>query len=226
MKTKISMLIAATVMLVSCDIDKQPLSQLSPDNFFSNETELQAFSNQFYTIFPSTSVYEEESDMLIKDGLTNEMESARPVPSSGGGWAFTDLRNYNTLIELSVNCKDEAVRTKYVALARFFRAYYYFEKVKRFGDYPYYDKQLGSNDPDLYKPRDSRELVMTKIIEDLDFAIANLTDQRDLYRVTRWTALALKSRACLFEGTFRKYHAGKNTLATLPSDANGYEYYL
>ena len=59
MKTKISMLIAATVMLVSCDIDKQPLSQLSPDNFFSNETELQAFSNQFYTIFPSTSVYEE-----------------------------------------------------------------------------------------------------------------------------------------------------------------------
>ena len=71
MKTKISMLIAATVMLVSCDIDKQPLSQLSPDNFFSNETELQAFSNQFYTIFPSTSVYEEESDMLIKDGLTN-----------------------------------------------------------------------------------------------------------------------------------------------------------
>ena len=30
MKTKISMLIAATVMLVSCDIDKQPLSQLSP----------------------------------------------------------------------------------------------------------------------------------------------------------------------------------------------------
>src|SRR5690606_2292145 len=24
--------------------------------------------------------------------------------------------------------------------------------------------------------------------------------------VTRWTALALKSRMCLFEGTFRKYH--------------------
>ena len=226
MRTKISMLIAATVLLVSCDLDKQPLAQLSPDSFFSNETELQAFSNQFYTIFPSTSVYEEESDMLIKDGLTDEMESARPVPSSGGGWSFTDLRNYNTLIEFSVNCDDDAIRTKYVALARFFRAYYYFEKVKRFGDYPFYDKQLGSDDPDLYKPRDSRELVMTKVIEDLDFAIANLSDRHDLYRVTKWTALALKSRACLFEGTFRKYHAGKNTLENLPSDANSYEHYL
>ena len=105
------MLIAATVLLVSCDLDKQPLAQLSPDSFFSNETELQAFSNQFYTIFPSTSVYEEESDMLIKDGLTDEMESARPVPSSGGGWSFTDLRNYNTLIEFSVNshlCSSDA----------------------------------------------------------------------------------------------------------------------
>lgn len=47
---------------------------------------------------------------------------------------------------------------------------------------------------------------MQKVIGDLDFAIANLPAERQVYRVTRWTALALKSRACLFEGTFRKYH--------------------
>lgn len=226
MKNKITLLLTLSVFIASCDLDKKPLSQLSPDSFFSNETELQAFSNQFYTIFPSTSVYEEESDMVIKDGLTDEMESARVVPGSGGGWTFTALRNFNTLIEYSVNCADEDVRREYVALARFFRAYFYFEKVKRFGDVPYYDKQLGSDDPDLYKPRDSRELVMTKVIEDLDFAIANLTDKHDTYRVTKWTALALKSRACLFEGTFRKYHAGENVLATLPEDAQPYTYYL
>src|SRR5690606_31881723 len=28
----------------------------------------------------------------------------------------------------------------------------------------------------------------------------------DVYRINKWTALALKSRAALFEGTFRKYH--------------------
>ena len=47
---------------------------------------------------------------------------------------------------------------------------------------------------------------MQRMIEDIDFAIRYLPAERDLYRVTKWTALALKSRFCLFEGTFRKYH--------------------
>ena len=179
MKTKISLLIAAVFCLVSCDLDKKPLAQLSPDTFFSTETELQAFSNQFYEIFPGTEIYGEQSDMIVKLGLTTEMLGTRTIPESGSGWTWTTLREYNTLIEYSVNCKDENVRNKYVALARFFRAYFYFEKVKRFGDVPFYDKQLGSDDADLYKPRDSREFVMGKIIDDLDFAIEHLSSNHD-----------------------------------------------
>ena len=91
-------------------------------------------------------------------------------------------------------------------MARFFRAYFYFEKVKRFGDVPWYAKPLGSADPELKRPRDSREFVMQRMIQDIDFAIRYLPTERDLYRVTKWTALAFKSRFCLFEGTFRKYH--------------------
>lgn len=225
MKNKILSLIAATVCLVACDLNYTPLSKLSPESFFSTESELQAFSNQFYNSL-TVGGYDEISDMITKNQLTDEIIGNRQVPNSGGGWSFTDLRNFNTLIEYSVNCPDEKIRTQYVALARFFRANFYFEKVKRFGDVPWYDKQLGSEDPDLYKPRDSREFVMDKVIEDLDFAIANLPDKKELYRVTKWTALALKSRACLFEGTFRKYHAGKSTLETLPADAKPYTYYL
>lgn len=227
MKNKnIITLLAIVLTAVSCDLNKSPLSSLSPEQFFSSATELEAFSNQFYMDLPGTSVYEEESDMLIKDGLTLEMRGGRTVPSSGSGWTFTSLRDYNTLLDYSINCEDEVVRTKYNALARFFRANFYFEKVKRFGDVPWYGTQLGSADPGLYKPRDSREYVMDRIIEDLDFAIENLPATRSLYTVTKWTALALKSRVCLFEGTFRKYHAGHVTLKTLPSDAKSYEYYL
>ena len=69
-------------------------------------------------------------------------------------------------------------------------------------------------------------LVMQKMIEDIDFAIANLSATHSDYRVTKWTALALKSRFCLYEGTFRKYHAGDVTLQTLPADAKPYSYYL
>ena len=219
MRKNIITLMLATLTVVACDLDKKPLSSLSPDSFFSNKNELEAFSNNFYAEFPGSSIFTEESDMLIKDGLTDEMRGGRTIPASGSGWTFSSLRKFNTLIEYSVNCKDEKVRNEYVALARFFRAYFYSEMVKRFGDVPWYDHQLGSADPDLYKPRDSREYVMTKVIEDLDFAIANLSSEHSLYRVTKWTALALKSRACLFEGTFRKYHG-------LQLEGNGWEYYL
>ena len=225
MKNKILSIIAAAYCLVACDLTHTPLAALSPETFFSNESELQAFSNTFYTSL-TVGGFDEISDMLTKNVLTDEIMGSRTVPNSGGGWSYTALRNFNTLIEYSVNCPDEKIRTQYVALARFFRANFYFDKVKRFGDVPWYDKQLGSDDPGLYKPRDSREFVMSKVIEDLDFAIANLPDTKDLYRITKWTALALKSRACLFEGTFRKYHAGQSTLETLPADAKPYTYYL
>lgn len=199
----------ASLFAVSCDLDKLPLANLSPDSFFSTKNELDAFANNFYTNFPGSSVFEEESDLIIKNSRSDWMRDGRSVPGSGGGWTWTALRDFNTLIEMSSNCTDENVRDEYIGVARFFRAWFYFEKVKRFGDVPWYDRQLGSSDKDLYKPRDSRELVMSHVVEDLDFAIAHLPVKHSVYKVTKWTALALKSRACLFEGTFRKYHGFK-----------------
>lgn len=199
----------ASLFAVSCDLDKLPLANLSPDSFFSTRNELDAFANNFYTNFPGSSVFEEESDLIIKNSRSDWMRDGRSVPGSGGGWTWTALRDFNTLIEMSSNCTDENVRDEYIGVARFFRAWFYFEKVKRFGDVPWYDRQLGSSEKDLYKPRDSRELVMSHVVEDLDFAIAHLPVKHSVYKVTKWTALALKSRACLFEGTFRKYHGFK-----------------
>lgn len=199
----------ASLFAVSCDLDKLPLANLSPDSFFSTRNELDAFANNFYTNFPGSSVFEEESDLIIKNSRSDWMRDGRSVPGSGGGWTWTALRDFNTLIEMFSNCTDENVRDEYIGVARFFRAWFYFEKVKRFGDVPWYDRQLGSSDKDLYKPRDSRELVMSHVVEDLDFAIAHLPVKHSVYKVTKWTALALKSRACLFEGTFRKYHGFK-----------------
>ena len=188
------------------NLDKYPLDSMSPESFFSNENELQAFSNTFYNMLPASSLYSENCDTYTEFELSDEIRGLRIIPASGGGWTWDDLRDINTLLEYSGNCTDNEVRTEYDAVARFFRAYFYFDKIKRFGDVPWYDSQLGSDDPDLYKPRDSREYVMQKMIEDIDYAIENLPSEKSLYRVTKWTALALKSRFCLFEGTFRKYH--------------------
>ena len=105
--------------------------------------------------------------------------------------------------------EDSNLKSRYKAEAKVLRALIYSELIKRFGDVPWYDKVLGSDDADLYKARDSREFVMGKIMEDLNFAIEVFKETnrtKELYRVTWWTAQALKSRVGLFEGTYRKYH--------------------
>jgi hypothetical protein len=204
------LLLLSAIIFSSCkeSLDTYPESKLSPETFFKTEEELLLYSNKFYIdILPTAAdIYEENADAIIITPLKENITGQRTVPGTGGGWSWSALRRVNFLLENSKNCKDLAVRNKYDALAKFFRAYFYFQKVQRFGDVPWYNKVLGSADPDLYKPRDSRTLVMDSIMRDLDFAIEYLSPQKDAYRVNKWTALALKSRVGLFEGTFRKYH--------------------
>lgn len=199
--------------LISCKkdfLDRYPLSQLAPENSFTSESELQSYTNAFYNQLPAAldifygSPHYGDDD--ARTTVPDEFRGTRTVPTTGGGWSWTELRRINFFLENSNKFQNEAIRIKYDALARFFRAYFYFEMVQRFGDVPWYDKVLEMDDADLMKARDKREFVMAKVLEDLDFAIANLDQDRKLQKVTKWTALALKSRAMLFEGTFRKYH--------------------
>lgn len=221
---KRNLIILATLLLscMSCNLlDTTPKDTLSPDGYFKTETDLQLFSNTFYNNLLDKNPYEHQSDHIINLNLNSLLHGGtfRTVPASGGGWSWGDLRKMNTLLENIHNCPDEKAVQQYTALTRFFRAFFYFEKVKRFGDVPWIDRQLGSDDEQLYAPRDSREVVMTHMLEDIDFAIANLPDRVSTYRVCKWTALALKAQFCLYEGTFRKYH-GVNL------EGHAYDFYL
>ena len=227
MKRNIIAIIALSLGLTSCDdlLNLSPMSDITQTDYFKTETDLQLFSNSFYNNLLDKSPYDDQSDLYIQQTLSDEMlgGTKRVVPASGGGWTWTDLRKMNTLLAYVDQCEDEDAVIKYTALTRFFRAYFYFEKVKRFGDVPWYDVELGSDDEALYKPRDSREYVMTKMIEDIDYAINNLPDMNEEksspFRVNKWAALALKAQFCLYEGTYRKYHQ-------LNIEGNTYTYYL
>ena len=158
-------------------------------------------------MFPgAASGYTESADVVCIFNLPAEVQGIRTVPTSGGGWNWEYLRAVNFYLSHSVRCDDVDAREHFDGIARFFRAYFYFEKVKRFGEVAWFDRELSSTDPELFRPRDSRDFIMDKILDDLTYAIDNISDKKDLYNVTHWTALALKSRICLFEGTFRKYH--------------------
>ena len=211
-------LLLATIACVSCEdmLDFQPKDRLSPNTYFRTETDCELWTNNYYTVFPSAEgVYSEPFDVIVRDVLADEISGVRKPMPTDGNWKWTKLREMNFFLSRSSQIEEESVRLRYEGLTRFFRAYFYFEKVKRYGDVPWVDRPLSSDDNELYKGRDSREFVMEKVMEDIDFAIANLPEKQDVYHVTRWTARALKSRIALFEGTFRKYHG-----------IDGYEKYL
>lgn len=222
MKKRISLfLLLGLATLTGCEkfLDTRPKDRLSEDDFFRTETQLEEFSCTFYEDLFNGPFYDAENDICFRTTLSPLVQGGnmRSVPSSGGGWTWGTLREINTLTDHLDRCEDAAVRTRYEAVARFFRAYFYWLKVRDFGDVPWYDTELSFDSPDLYRPRDSRETVLQHMLEDIDFAIENLPTAPDLYRITRWTALALKSRFCLFEGTWRKYHGWED-----PSDPDRY----
>ncbi|MDR1667977.1 MAG: RagB/SusD family nutrient uptake outer membrane protein [Bacteroidales bacterium] len=211
---KYSFILAILLLFSACDLYESPITQTDKKSIFSSAEGLEAYSISFYNTLPSANDLHSAEQTLVDYGaptsINNFIFSGAYSETTSSGWDWGNLRNINYFI---VNCIDPAVpegtRNNYLGIARFFRALFYFDKVKRFGDVPWIDKALDVDDPELMAPRDSRELVMEKVYEDLQFACNNITrttDAAGCSLVTKWVAYALASRVSLFEGTFRKYH--------------------
>ena len=201
-----------------CDdlLEKEPIHELSASTFFSSENDLKIYSYSFYDYgLPSV-------DGIAKGDATSDYAAINTPDEfiagswsseDQGGWSngsWDDLKNINYFLENIEGAPvDETVLNHYRGLARFWRALFYLNKVQVFGDVPWYDKALDRDDEDLYKARDSREVVMANVLEDITFAATYIDESKDGYAslVNRYAALALKSRICLFEGTYRKYHS-------------------
>lgn len=200
-----------SISLFSCSkdfLDKEPLSEVTAENFFKTASDLELYTNGFYRMFPHTSIYDGDSkaDNIVENILSDEMRGTRIVPTSGGGWDWEYLRDINFFLEHYEKGNDEAAQKHYGGVARFFRAYFYFDKLKRFGAVPWYSKTIDpTNKEELQKPRDSRQFVVDKILEDLNWAIQNMNAEQTVYKISKYTALALKSRVGLYEGTYEKY---------------------
>lgn len=207
---------AAVLLSASCEdfLTKVPETDLSPDTFFTTEAELEMWTNNFYAeILPEA---DNLTAQVADDHYTSSLNAVEkgtrsPSSNSWGVSTWQPLRRINYFLENN-KCTDPAVKAEYEGVAYFFRAMSYFNKVRQYGDIPYYDNVIGSSDDAmLNKPRDPRGYVMLKICQDLDKAYELLPDKWEaysVYKVTKDAAMALKSRAALFEGTFRKYHAG------------------
>jgi hypothetical protein len=201
------------VLAAACDLEQSPVSATNQKSVFSSEAGLQLYANSFTNTWPSvTAVYvgDDVSDYLAVRGASSYLLPSF-TPNNQGGWSWTALRNINYFIASNVDpTVPEATRNHYTALARFSRALFYYDKVKTYGAVPWIDKPIAIDDSaSLFAARDSREVVMGHVLEDLNYAIANIRTVSSASRteVTQDVARAFKSRIALFEGTFRKYHA-------------------
>src|SRR5690606_14807682 len=126
----LGIVLTISIVFTSCEniLDLTPQDRLTSQDYFKNEEQLQLYSNQFYAdILPGGGgIYADNTDALIISPLDPQISGQRLVPEKGGGWDWGPLRNVNFLLAHSVNCEDEQVREKYNAVARFFRAYFYF----------------------------------------------------------------------------------------------------
>ncbi|CAH0132615.1 hypothetical protein SRABI27_00074 [Pedobacter sp. Bi27] len=221
MKKQYIWILLACLALAACKkLDQQPESTATKKAVFGTENGLKLYTNSFYGMdfLPKNSTSQDAmSDYLAVKSVPDFIRQGGFAANNSSGWTWRDLRNINYFIE---NCNDPAVsptvRNNYLGIARYFRAYFYMEKVKRFGDVPWINKPLDIDDPALNAGRNKRELVMDSVLADINFACANILATNDPSRttITKWVAYAYKSRICLFEGTYRKYHTELSLGAT------------
>ena len=214
---KIVLLASAILLFVSCDdfLQRDPDAKLNSETYFANETSLKTYINGFIQSYtPSESIAREDgSDIIANTRTAYYIDEWNP--NMQGGWSSGDWNaiyniNYFLVHFREVPGLSEATYNHYEATARFWRALQYFNKVLTFGGVPYYFAPIDADDEEmLYKARDSREVTMNYILEDLNFACDNLSTDAawvNNANISKYIALAIKSRICLFEGTYRKYH--------------------
>jgi len=219
-KINILIICLLVVGMSACNkfMDREPLAKISPENFFKTEKDLKLYINSMYTMVPDAeTIYNEDMDNVVKSSVSEFLTGKRQIPVTGGGWSWSELRKINYFL---INCNKVlpyATTRKYIGAAKFFRAWFYFEMVKKFGDVPWYNTPLDvTDDALLHKARDPRKVIMDSVMADIDSAIVSLDAVKNNELITKWTALALKSRICLYEGTFRKYH--KESIFNLPDE--------
>jgi len=225
MKNKIFILLLTFGLLVSCNeeefFDTAPTTALTNDGFWASTDDYRIYANGFYTMFSGHSTNwsaspivfgDNNSDNLVPTEASTVAAGEHVIPASGAGYDFATLRKINILLD---NAKKshiaESELNPYIAEARFFRAVWYSGKVKRFGNYPWFESEVNMSSDNLYGPRTDRDIVTDNMLADINFAIENLPDNtnRDGH-INKNIALAFKARMFLNEGTHSKYHGRVN----------------
>ncbi|MGV3589243.1 MAG: RagB/SusD family nutrient uptake outer membrane protein [Adhaeribacter sp.] len=218
-KLKYIIIILVGGLLAACQkedfLDRYPLDAVTEPVFFKTPNDLKIYMNQYYnrSNFPVMEKGKGDvgTDIYITESAINpRLEGSRSI-NSAPGLNYTNIRSVNYFFANYKKCEaDFKEYQQYVGEAFFFRAMFYFNLLKSFGDVQLVETVLTTSSPELYGTRSPRNVVADKIISDLDSAALYLSTGKSNGhdRINKWIALLYQSRVALYEGTWEKYHAG------------------
>lgn len=220
--------ITSSFALSSCSdfLDRKPLTDNVDEGYFTEPIQLQAYCNKKYDLLPdftSTNLFTEDQKSDNQAGEEPEdifLPQRIKVATDGSYNRQNHLRDCNHFLHYtSVNVDNGTLQNtaevqQYIGEMYFFRAYIYFEYLRKFGDFPIIKETLTADDyaanveANKRKPRNE---VARFILEDLDAAISRLLPRSNAltsHRVNRESALLFKSRVALYEASWETYHNG------------------
>lgn len=242
MKTKNKIIIRSLLALIlaggitSCDdfLDKEPMSKVSPEQYFKQAGQLENYANRIYAdVLPSHSnwsygIFGEDNDtdnqtgVLAHDRYTTDRWKVKHDEDKN--WKFEQIYRCNYFFAMALPLfggnidgsentigGDLADIKHYIGEMYFLRACEYFKRYLMFGDFPIITAPIPDEMEALRQAakRSPRSEVARFILSDLDNAALYMADKNmATTRINRDVALLLKSRVALNEGTWLKYFKG------------------
>lgn len=212
-------------------LDKKPMDKILEPQVWSDANLLDAYVRNLYSRiqlpYPYNTFHPAYGEIHFAEAISSD-EALTPhnwhgtyprlfgiisssISSYMDYWDYGLIRDMNTFIENSEKINSsvisDLVKKQRVAEVRLLRVYTYFELVKRYGGVPLITKVQSLDDPkeSLLVKRDKEQAIYDFIASEIDAVLEDLpTDVKSL-RLTKWAALALKSRAMLYAGSIAKY---------------------
>lgn len=203
------------ICITSCsaELDLNPLSSGSSDNWYSDDTEINMALNDLYREYLWYTEISYRTERYTDNWTQRLTGYAFPLGTITSEWSdaernwtnfYKGISRANTIIknlqEVGNDVVAEELRTQYEAEARFYRATFYGTLIFLYGDVPYYAETLDIEQAFDIGRTDKYE-VLQHVYEDFDFAAEHLPidyGSGELKRATKGAAYAMKARIALY----------------------------
>ena len=211
--------------LASCNdfLDMEPMSEITPEDYYQTVDQVEEFTNQLYADILTTHGSYSSTFEIDKD-TDNQPSTETPgnkydntgqwkVSMDNSSWSWTNIRNVNYGIEVITEnyengtiTGDETSLKQYLGELHFLRAYAYFSMLQKWGDLPILTQAFNDDEATRVEAskRSPRNEVARFILKDLDLAAKYMTPNFETRhtRISQDCAYLMKSRVALFEGSW------------------------